>query len=92
MHARHAKKAAPDEEMPCHGTHQASEPASKCDGARQCSQRAPAVSVAPQPPGVLAAAPLLEAPRASRDSLARSEFQPIRGFVMLPFQPPRLPA
>ncbi|HKM90720.1 MAG TPA: hypothetical protein VJX29_08900 [Candidatus Acidoferrales bacterium] len=92
MHARHAKQAAPDEEMPCHGTHHAAEPATKCDGAPQCSQRAQAVSVAPLPPGVLAAAPVVEAPRASRDSVAMSDLQAVRGFVLLPFLPPRLTA
>ncbi len=92
MHTRHAKKAAPGEEMPCHGKHQAAEPATKCDGAPQCSQRAQAVSLAPLPPGVLAAAPVVESPRASRDSVAMNDLQAVRGFVLLPFQPPRLTA
>jgi len=92
MHAHHAKQAASSEEMPCHGTQQATEPASKCDGARQCSQRAQAVSVAPQPPGILAAAPVVEAPHATRDSVAMSDSMAVRGFALLPFQPPRLPA
>jgi len=92
MHARHAKQAAPSKEMHCHGEQAASEPASKCDGVQQCSQRGQVASVAPQPRGVLAAAPILEAPRASHAPMSTTEFQAVRGFVLLPFQPPRLPA
>lgn len=92
MHARHAKQAESDGEMHCHGMQQASEPASKCDGAQQCSQRAPAVTISPQPRGVLASAPMLAAPRGSRAPVAASEFEAFRGFVPLPFQPPRLSA
>jgi len=90
MHARHEKPASASEAMHCHGAQTAPEPASKCDGSVQCSQRAQTPTIAPQPRGVLAATPMLETPGVSRTPVATREFHAALGFVPVPFQPPRL--